>query len=189
MNSVDTPWAMIVDVEQWDIPFIYWAWANRERYDVFLGSKRADPTLNRQSFYRNLLSWGLNSLIQLLFVFPGQDTHGPKLLRMGVIGDLLPLCMSERGQYDTEIVLRALGAGARLVEAPIGYIETRPPRNLMVSKIFFNIIGFVKIYIQLRSLPIKGPLQFHRFSRDDILAKCLPIDFVNSGGDLHRNKP
>ena len=51
-----TPYCHIINIEQWDIPFFEWAWHHRKKYDLFLGSKLADPTLNTQSTYRRVLS-------------------------------------------------------------------------------------------------------------------------------------
>ena len=66
MKRAVAPWVHSIDIEQWDIPFVRWAWNNRECYDLFIASKRADPTLNQQPPYRRVLSWGLNALINLL---------------------------------------------------------------------------------------------------------------------------
>ena len=63
LKATDAKYAKIINIEQWDTTFLSWAWEIRERYDIFIGSKRADPTLNHQTPLRHFLSWGLNSIL------------------------------------------------------------------------------------------------------------------------------
>jgi glycosyltransferase involved in cell wall biosynthesis len=82
LTATVAPWAHLINIEQWDMDFFRWAWQHRERYDLILGSKRADPTLNHQSRYRKFLSFGLNTLLGYFFEYTGADSHGPKLMKM-----------------------------------------------------------------------------------------------------------
>jgi len=170
LSKVNTPYAMVVDVEQSDEPFLAWAWRHREDYDLFIGSRRADPSLSVRPRYRWFLSWGLNALLQLFFEFTGTETHGPKLIRMEHMSGLIALCVSDRGQYDTEIVLRAIRASRRVVEVPISIAEHRKSRNLMVNKIVWNIIAFNRLRRVLRDVPREVPVRYRRFTREDVLA-------------------
>ena len=170
LGQVDTPYAKILDVELWDLPFLAWAWRHRDEYDLFIGSRRADPSLCVRLRYRWLLSWGLNALLQLFFEFTGTETHGPKLIRMECMADLIARCVSDRGQYDTEIVLRAIRASRRIVEVPISNVEHRKPRTLMLSKIVWNIVALNRLRRVLRDVPREGPVRYRRFTREDVLA-------------------
>jgi glycosyltransferase involved in cell wall biosynthesis len=170
LSSVTTPYAMIIDVEQSDEPFLAWSWRHRDAYDLFIGSRRADPSLSVRPKYRWFLSWGLNALLQLFFDFTGTETHGPKLIRMERMTDLIALCVSDRGQYDTEIVLRAMRASRRIVEVPISIQEHRKSRNLMINKIVWNIVAFNRLRRILRDVPREGPVRYRRFTREDVLA-------------------
>ncbi len=69
LTTATTPFAFLLDIEQWDLPFLAWAWERRDSYDIFLGSKRSDPTLNFQTSYRRFLSCCLNGLLQALLGF------------------------------------------------------------------------------------------------------------------------
>ena len=169
LSAVDTPFAHVIDLEQWDIPFIVWAWKNRCNHDLFIGSKRADPTICHQPPYRFFLSWGLNSILHLFFGFTGTETHGPKLINMETVGPLIDICVSQRGQYDTEFVLRSIRSGCSVVEVPIAHKEIRPPRNLMFKKVFFNIVGMYRLYILLQTVPFSGAMRLRRICREDIL--------------------
>jgi glycosyltransferase involved in cell wall biosynthesis len=176
LNASDTPWVKSIDVEQWDIPFFAWAWANRHDYDVLIGSKRADPTLNQQSSYRYFLSWGLNALIQLFFQYPGTDTHGPKLLRMETMKPIIEASQLSRGQFDSEFVLRAVRMGLRIAEAPVVYAEQRPPRNLMLRKILLNIREFNRLRGLLANEPYRNILRMRRFCREDVLNEAAKAE-------------
>lgn len=176
LDRVDTPFAMIVDVEQWDVPFLAWAWHNRQQYDLFIGSRRADPSLSVRPAYRWFMSWGLNALLQLFFEFTGTDTHGPKLIRMEHMAPLIAKCVSDRGQYDTEIVLRAMRASRRIVEAPISNIESRQSRNLMLKKIVWNVLAFNRLRGILSHVPREGPLRYWRVTREDEMAIHAKLD-------------
>lgn len=182
LERVDAPYAAVADVEQWDAPFLAWAWRHRDDYDLFIGSRRADPSLSVRPRYRWLLSWGLNALLQLFFEFTGTETHGPKLIRMAQMRDLIALCISDRGQYDTEIVLRAIRASKRIVEVPIASVEHRQPRSLMVSKILWNIVAFNRLRTVLAGVPREGPVRYWRFTREDVLAAAPERPEDKTGG-------
>ena len=179
LSQVRTPYGGIVDVEQWDVPFLAWAWRHRDDYDLFIGSRRADPSLSIRPKYRWLLSWGLNALLQLFFEFTGTETHGPKLIRMERMTELIARCVSDRGQYDTEIVLRAIRASRRIVEVPIASEEHRRPRALMLNKIAWNILAFNRLRHVLQDVPREGPVRYWRFTREDALA-AVPPGIVDS---------
>jgi glycosyltransferase involved in cell wall biosynthesis len=172
--SVKTTWAHIINIEQWDMVFLPWAWKMRDRYDLFLGSKRADPTLNGQTSYRRLLSWGLNSILMLAYEYVGADTHGPKLLNVVKLKTLIETCKMTRGQFDTELVIRALRAGHWIAEAPTVYREYRTPRNWMIKKIFQNAMDQFRMLSFLRKVPYNGSVRFHRYARFDLETETQP---------------
>ena len=175
VDEADTEWLHVIDVEQWDLPFFRWSWRYRDRYDVFIASKRADPSICRQPAYRRLLSWGLNALLQLFFAFPGTETHGPKLLNKENLREILARCVMDRGQYDTEIVLRSLRKSKWIVELPVPFAEVRPTRSLMVKKIFYNLRAFSRLRKVFRSEPYEArPARLHRMCREDVLAGVAP---------------
>lgn len=170
LRAATTKWVYLLDIEQWDLPFITWAWANRNRYDLCLASKRADPTINFQWPYRRLLSAGLNGMLQVLFGYSGTDTHGPKLLNRFSLESIILSCVLDRGQFDTELVLRAMRARKKLVEVPVEYRESRPPRNLMIKKIVWNLLALRRLQRVMQSVPYEGYIQYYRLAREDVLA-------------------
>jgi glycosyltransferase involved in cell wall biosynthesis len=171
LRAATTRWTFLLDIEQWDLPFIRWAWQNRHDYDLFVASKRGDPTICRQTPYRRLLSCGLNALYQLFLGFTGTDTHGPKLLDREALKPLIDVCQLDRGHFDSELVLRALRHRLRVVEVPIEYEELRPPRNWMIKKIVWNVLALRRLIRVMKDVPYEGSIRMHRFSREDVLAE------------------
>ncbi len=169
LNASAAPFVHICDIEQWDIPFLAWAWRNRQEHDYFIGSRRSDPTIQKPPFVRRLLSWGLNALIQLFFSYMGTDTHGPKLINMSAMRPIIDSCVCDRGQFDSEIVLRGVRAGRRIAEAPIEHREHRPPKFRIVKKIGWNIVAFTRLRKVLSDVPYEGLVRFRQYNRWDVL--------------------
>jgi glycosyltransferase involved in cell wall biosynthesis len=172
LQAATTKWVYLLDIEQWDLPFITWAWRNRECYDALIASKRADATINHQHFYRRLLSCGLNGLLQVLLQYTGTDTHGPKLLNRASLQAIINACELDRGQYDTELVLRAIRSQKRIIEAPSEYRELRPNRNWMVKKIFWNLWALTRLVKIMKTVPHEGLARYYRVAREDVLAEA-----------------
>ncbi|MDL2216522.1 glycosyltransferase family 2 protein [Desulfovibrio sp. OttesenSCG-928-M14] len=158
----------IINVDFWDKAFLHWGWLNRSQYDLMLGSKRADPTINHLSPYRQFLSWGLNTLLQLFFGFVGRDTHGQKMLKTSTLLPHAQKCVMQRGQFDTELVLRALRAGLWIAEAPVPIVEIRKQRNWMIRKIYNNVIDIFKLRAEMAKVPWSHSVRYHRWAREDV---------------------
>ena len=141
----DSDYVFLCDIEQWDFPFFLWAWINREEYDYFIGSRRSDLTINKSPFIRKLLSWGLNTFINLLFSYMGTDTHGPKFMNLKKIKKVIRQVKSDRGQFDTELVLRLSRYGYKIAEAPIFHKEYRVNKFSIFKKIGWNIFALSKM--------------------------------------------
>lgn len=169
LTTAVTRYTYLVDIEQWDLPFLAWSWAHRKEYDLFLASKRSDPTINQQAPYRRFLSCGLNGLLQATLGFSGTDTHGPKLIDRASLEGIIKLCRLDRGQFDTELVLRAIRARKRIMEIPVAYSENRPNRNWMVKKIVWNIFALRRLVQVMKDVPHEGLIRYYRISREDIM--------------------
>ena len=168
LNAAVAPWAYIINVDWWDDVMLRWCWRHRGLYDLVLGSKRADPQLNRQHKYRKFLTWGLNTILQSVFGFVGTDTHGQKFLSLASMRPIIAQCKIRRGQFDTELTLRAMRKGLWLAEVPVPCVETRPPRNLMVTKICRNVVDIVRLKRLVSEFPIDRPIRYHRWAREDL---------------------
>ncbi len=168
LTAATGDWAYIINVDFWDDLLLRWCWRHRALYDLVLGSKRADPSLNAQHKYRQLLSWGLNCILQFALGFVGTDTHGQKFLSLPAIRPILAECVMRRGQFDTEFTLRAMRRGLWLAEVPVPIIELRPPRNLMLGKIYRNLVDIVRLKRVARTIPSGRPIRYHRWAREDL---------------------
>jgi glycosyltransferase involved in cell wall biosynthesis len=167
LQAAEAPFAYVINVDFWDPLFLRWAWANRDQYDLILGSKRADPTLNKLPAYRKFLSAGLNLIFQVFFDFVGRDTHGQKLIRLAAVHDILPRCVMERGQFDTELTMRALRGGLWIAEVPVPIVQSRSPRNLMLAKIYRNFVDLLRLRRVMQDVPSLRT-RYHRWSREDM---------------------
>jgi glycosyltransferase involved in cell wall biosynthesis len=167
LKAAQAPFAYVINIDFWDPLFLRWSWANRDHYDLILGSKRADPTLNKLPVYRKFLSAGLNLIFQVFFDFVGRDTHGQKLIRLAAVRDILPKCVMERGQFDTELTMRALRGGLWVAEVPVPIIQVRSPRNLMIAKIWRNIVDLLRLRRVMRDVP-SVRTRYHRWAREDM---------------------
>jgi glycosyltransferase involved in cell wall biosynthesis len=162
------PWAFIVNVDFWDVPFMRWCFRTRGAYDMVMGSKRADDVLNQQDSYRRTLSWGLNTILQTVFNFPGTDTHGQKFIYLPALRPIFAQCVMRRGQFDTEFTLRATRAKLWLAEVPVPIVELRKARNLMLHKIGRNIVDIIRLREVMRKNRTRTAMRYHRWSREDV---------------------
>ena len=96
--------------------------------------------------------WGLGRLVlsrggslysRFILGAPLRDlTSGFKALRRGVIEAIdLDSIRSEGYSFQIEVTFRALGAGARVVEVPIVFVDRRAGRSKLSRAIFVEAIG------------------------------------------------
>ena len=168
LNSAQGTYAYIINVDFWDDKFLAWSWLHRNDYDLIIGSKRADHLIDDRPKYRKLLSWGLNSMLQIYFGLVTTDTHGQKLLRMDRLRPILDACVMSRGQFDTEFTIRSQKMGLKTAEVPVPITEKRKQRNWMIKKILQNLIDIRTLKKVISKTPDSGAIHYHRFSRDDV---------------------
>jgi glycosyltransferase involved in cell wall biosynthesis len=174
LRAAQGEWAFIMPIDEGDPAFFRWSWRSREHYDLIIGSKRLNPVLNGQTPYRRFLTWGLNALLNGLTEYIGSDTHGCKLVRLSALLPVDQRCVMSRGQYDTEMTIRAVRSGLRVAELPVVYTEKRAPRDFMLKKIGRNVVDLVRLYRALKSEPFQADVRFHRWSRYDVETLILP---------------
>jgi len=168
LKAAQGRFAYIINVDHWEKEFLQWAWKHRNGYDMFIGSRRGDPTLDNRPNYRKLLTWGLNVILQIFFGVVVTDTHGQKLLDLDVMRPVLDACVMNRGQFDTEFVLRCQRAGLKIAELPVPIKEKRKQRNLMLKKVLQNVIDIFRLRAVMNKVPKCRGIHYHRFSRFDL---------------------
>ena len=100
------------------------------------------------------------------------------------LSSIIAKCELDRGQFDTELVLRAMRGRKRLVEVPMEYRESRPHRNLMVKKIFWNLAALRRLQQVMRGVPFEGEVRYYRFAREDVLAQVDPKQIPQQEAEL-----
>jgi glycosyltransferase involved in cell wall biosynthesis len=165
LENAQGEWAFVVNVDFYDPIFLAWAWSCRDYYDIILGSKVSDSALDKRTMYRKILSWGLNMILRKILGFVGSDTHGQKFLNLETLLPIINTCVLRRGQFDTELMLRAQRLGFKTAEFPVPIEETRPQRNLMVQKIMRNFIDLWRLRQIMKDVPFNGPVSHTCHSR------------------------
>jgi hypothetical protein len=61
----------------------------------------------------------------------------------------------------------------------VEYRESRPHRNLMIKKIYWNLIALRRLQHVMRDVPFEGAVRYHRFAREDVLAQRQPNEFAS----------
>jgi len=168
LKAAAAQWAYVLPIDEFDVRFLEWAWRHRIDYDLILGSKRLAAQRNRQTIYRRVLSWGLNAGLRVLAGNVTADTHGQKLLYRPAFDAILDRTVMDRGQFDTELTIRAVRSGLRVAEIPVDYEEKRPPRNLMVTKIGRNAVDLLRLSWALRSEHRSPTIRYRRLTRAQV---------------------
>jgi hypothetical protein len=63
----------------------------------------------------------------------------------------------------------------RLVEVPVEYRESRPHRNLMIKKIFWNLVALRRLAHVMQDVPFEGRVSYYRLAREDVLRQQQPM--------------
>jgi hypothetical protein len=100
-----------------------------------------------------------------------EGTHGQKFFKLAALRPIIGQCLLRRGQFDTELTLRAMRSGLWLAEVPVPIVEKRGPRNFMIVKICRNLVDIVRLRSVVQRIPQKGPIRYHRWAREDMLER------------------
>ncbi|MBT8199652.1 MAG: glycosyltransferase family 2 protein, partial [Acidimicrobiia bacterium] len=113
--------------------------------DIVLASKRDPEAEDHRTLLRRLGTRFFNLILRSGFRSGVTDTHGMKAIRRSVIVDITPSVISTQDLFDTELILRAERAGARIVEVPAVVVEIRPARSSFVKRIPRTLVGLVRL--------------------------------------------
>ncbi|TVR04162.1 MAG: glycosyltransferase [Deltaproteobacteria bacterium] len=98
-----------------------------ERYDMVIGSKRLERSLDRRPAYRRAATRAVNTLLWVATGYRGTDTHGLKAFVRERVLPVVSTCRVDRDMFASELVIRAQRSGLRVVEIPVEVIEKRAP--------------------------------------------------------------
>jgi len=149
--------AVIFDVDFWDLQFMKEALEVLDATPdptgpvIVVGSKRAPGSSDTRSAARRLGTAVFSGLLRVGFGLTVSDTHGMKVLNLGVLRDAVRACRNGSDLFDTELVLRAERSGWKVAEVPVTVTELRPPRTSIVQRVPRTLLGLVKLRRALRS--------------------------------------
>jgi glycosyltransferase involved in cell wall biosynthesis len=143
--AADSDWVVNFDIDYFSADFLRAAIALAAEADVVLASKRAKGAEDKRSLLRRMGTLGFNLLLKLLFRSSVSDTHGMKMVRGSIAHDLTPQVISNLDLFDTELVIRAERAGARICEVPARVEELREARSSFLSRVPRTLKGLWRI--------------------------------------------
>jgi glycosyltransferase involved in cell wall biosynthesis len=143
--------AVIFDVDFYDLHFMKEALALLDAGPeptgpvVVVGSKRAPGAQDDRAPARRLATAVFSGILRIGFGLTVSDTHGMKVLNLGVLRPAVSACRNGEDLFDTELVLRAERAGYRVAEIPVTVHELRPARTSIGARVPRTLLGLVKL--------------------------------------------
>ncbi|MFH1103452.1 MAG: glycosyltransferase family 2 protein [Actinomycetota bacterium] len=144
-------WVVNFDIDYFSADFLRAGLALADSADIVLASKRAPGAEDRRGVVRRVGTFGFNLLLRALFRSKVSDTHGMKLIRRDLVQRLAPAVMSTQDLFDTELVIRAERAGARIAEVPALVEELREARSSFLRRVPRTLRGLWRIRRALRA--------------------------------------
>lgn len=96
-------------------------------FDLVVGSKALDRSLDHRPAYRRMATRVLNGLFRVFLGFHGTDTHGLKAFRRERMLEVVDRCVVDRDLFASEFVIRAERMDFRMTEIPVHIAEKRRP--------------------------------------------------------------
>ncbi len=143
-------WVVGFDIDYYSGEFLRTVIAIGDDADVVLASKRAPGSEDRRSLFRRIATWGFNLVLRTVLSSGVSDTHGMKAIRRDVVAAVGPAVISREDLFDTELVIRAERAGARIIEVPVVVEEKRQARSSLLRRVPRTLRGVWRIRRQLR---------------------------------------
>src|SRR6476619_4186039 len=147
--------AVIFDVDFWDLQFMKEALELLDASSdpsgpvVVVGSKRAPGAYDGRSPGRRLGTAVFSGLLRVGFGLTVSDTHGMKVLNLGVLRGAVSACRNGSDLFDTELVLRAERSGYEIAEVPVSVVEMRPARTSIARRVPRTLVGLAKLRMAL----------------------------------------
>lgn len=133
LQAVDTPLAILLNVDWIDTEFMDKALGLLDRADIVVGSKVLDPAADERPRARKMLSKLLTKVVRQMYGFKGSDTHGLKGIKMAALGKIISRCQPNE-IIETELLLRAQRQQLMIIEIPVKIKELRPPRLSVLKR-------------------------------------------------------
>ena len=149
--------AVIFDVDFWDLQFMKEALAVLDPAAeprgpvIVVGSKRAPGSSDDRAALRRLATNVFSTILRTGFGLTVSDTHGMKVLNLGVLRPVVNACRNGSDLFDTELILRAERNGFLVAEVPVSVHELRPARTSIARRVPRTLLGLAKLRIALGS--------------------------------------
>ncbi|MFU8804755.1 MAG: glycosyltransferase [Bradymonadaceae bacterium] len=98
-----------------------------EGYDLVVGSKALDRSMDQRPLYRQAATRVLNGMFRILLGFHGTDTHGLKAFRRDRLLSVVDRCVVDKDLFASEFVIRTERMDFRMTEIPVHIVEKRKP--------------------------------------------------------------
>ncbi len=99
----------------------------REGFDLVVGSKALDSSMDHRPTYRRMATRVLNGLFRVFLGFHGTDTHGLKAFRRDRLLEVVDACVVNQDLFASEFVIRSERMDFRMTEIPVRIAEKRRP--------------------------------------------------------------
>lgn len=149
--------AVIFDADFWDLQFMKEALGVLDGSPepagpvIVVGSKRAPGSQDERAALRRLATSVFSTILRVGFGLTVSDTHGMKVLNLGVLRPIVRECRNGSDLFDTELILRAERAGLAVAEVPVSVAELRPARTSIARRVPRTLLGLAKLRWHLGS--------------------------------------
>lgn len=121
--------------------------------DFVVGSKAMPGADDERPAFRRLATHVINGMLRVTLDFHGTDTHGLKAFRREPVLPIAKSCVVNRDLFASELVIRSMRAGVKVVEIPVRVLEKRPPSIGLVRRVPNVLKGLARLVWAIR---IKG---------------------------------
>lgn len=143
-------YVVIFNVDFWNKEFLDITKNDLNGYDIVLGSKNLSRSTDNRSVLRKYISRTFSRFLNVYFNYSGTDTHGLKTMRRKAIMEIVKMCKTTSGIFDTELMVRAQRVGLKIKEIPVSVKEIRPNR-FGLSRILYTPKDILKLKDSLKT--------------------------------------
>lgn len=139
-----------MDIHPSQLP-VFFEIMKRTGADAVIGSKQHPESRVKYPPIRKVYSLGYYALVRLLFGLPLRDTQtGLKLLRTGLLRDVLPRVLAKRFAFDIELLSIAHHRGFKIVDAPVILGFNRRYGRINYREVWRIFLDTLAIFYRLR---------------------------------------
>lgn len=143
--------AVIFDVDYYDLDFMKQALDVLDASEdpvgpvVVVGSKRAPGARDGRTMLRRAATSVFSGLLRTGFGLTVSDTHGMKVMNLGVLRGAVKACRLGTDLFDTELIIRAERSGYAVAEVPVTVREMRPSRTSIARRVPRTLLGLARL--------------------------------------------